>query len=318
MRFFFIILLMSASMFGMEQDSVKKRIPKLDLEALSPDSFSVETDVMVSSGWFPHPGSFRSIELIGSDGLVFHPGIFHGTMPISGSLFGVPNLMFQNTTHHSVDDRIPLQSFSTEESDEEMLEEEYAYRALRARFSIPELHSIMRIGLGIRNATGMYFSEVKSPYLNSQGSLSDMLELHAVSIIETSLIGNVSIELPIYGVYLETFGQQTYSHYSVFGGVNVGYVLDSDLKHQSFILQGKDEIRYASGSNVATLQSRPFINEVNRLRMSFESGLGWQFGFGPLHLGFEGYVAIPITSMVKRQDLTLTFIGIRGIFGLSF
>jgi hypothetical protein len=65
-------------MHASDSDSVRRRIPKLDLESLSPDSFMVESDIVnMSAGWFPRVGTFRSIELSGSEGLIFHDGIFH-------------------------------------------------------------------------------------------------------------------------------------------------------------------------------------------------------------------------------------------------
>jgi len=100
--------------------------------------------------------------------------------------------------------------------------------------------------------------------------------------------------------------------------MNIGYVLESDLKHQSIIMEGKEAIRYPSGSNILTVQSRSLISAIDRMRMSAETGIGWQFGFGPLHLGFEGYLALPLNSMLKQGEMSIIFLGIRGILGISF
>lgn len=317
MRFIMLFIIATSTMLGFEQDSLR-RVPKLDLEALSPDSFAVESDMSFSAGWFPGTSPFRSIELIGSNGLFVHDGMFLGSMPIPGSTFKAPGLIFQKSTHYSIDDRLPLEAFSSEESDEEVIEQAYQMNALRVRFSIPEIASIMRIGLGLRSSNSIYFAEDKTVFLNLQGTVSALHELHAISINEMELTGNVSMEVPIYGVLLDAFGQSTYSHYSLFAGMNIGYVLESDLKHQSIIMEGKDAIRYPSGSNILTVQSRSFISAIDRMRISAETGIGWQFGFGPLHLGFEGYLALPLNSMLKQGDMSIIFLGIRGILGISF
>jgi hypothetical protein len=113
-------------------------------------------------------------------------------------------------------------------------------------------------------------------------------------------------------------GQQSYSYYSFFGGMNLNYVLESNLNHQSIIMKGRDEIRYPSGSNVITLQNRSFMREIERIRLSIETGLGWQFGFGPVHFGFEGYILMPLNSILKNHEWNTIFIGIRSSFGISF
>ncbi len=303
-----------------EPDSVKRRIPKLDLESLSADSFTVEADIInMSAGWFPRVGTFRSIEFSGSDGLIFLDGMFHQHSHIPGYIFGMPRLLFNKNTIYSIDDRIALLPFSAEESDEDVIQQEYSTQYLRTRFSIPEFGMLLRIGLGIRFVNSMLFAEDNSKsYINFQNSLSPLYELHSISIDETELMNHVSFELPLYGASLDLLGQQSYSFYSLFGGMNLNYVLESNLTHQSIIIQGRDEIRYPSGSNILTVQKRSFMQEIERIRMSIETGLGWEFGFGPLHLGFEGYVLMPLNSLLKNHEWNTVFIGLRSSVGISF
>ena len=198
-------------MHASESDSVPRRIPKLDLESLSPDSFMVESDIVnMSAGWFPRVGTFRSIELSGSDGLIFLDGIFHQHSNISGDVFGMSGLTFNKNTGYSIDDRIPLLPFSSEENDEDFIEQEYSTQYLRTRFSIPELGMLLRIGLGIRFVNSMLFAEDNSKsYLNLQNSLAPLHELHAISLDETELMSHVSFELPFYGASLDLLGQQS-------------------------------------------------------------------------------------------------------------
>ena len=320
MRYLLLLLCSTFLIHASDSDSVRRRIPKLDLESLSPDSFMVESDIVnMSAGWFPRVGTFRSIELSGSDGLIFLDGMFHQHSNISGDVFGMSGLTFNKNTDYSIDDRIPLQPFSSEETDEDFIEQAYSTQYLRTRFSIPELGMILRIGLGIRFVNSMLFAEDNSKsYLTLQNSLAPLHELHAISLDETELMSHLSFELPFYGASLDLLGQQSYSFYSLFGGMNVNYVLESNLTHQSIIMQGRDEIRYPSGSNILTLQKRSFMQEIERIRMSIETGLGWEFGFGPLHLGFEGYVLIPLNSILKNHEWNTIFIGLRSSVGISF
>ncbi len=320
MRYLLLLLSSTFLMHASESDSTRRRIPKLDLESLSPDSFKVESDIVnMSAGWFPRVGTFRSIELSGSDGLIFLDGMFHQYSNISGDVFGMPGLKFNKNTGYSIDDRIPLQPFSSEETDDDVIIQEYSTLYLRTRFSIPEFGVLLRIGLGIRFVNSMLFAEDNSKsYLNQQNTLSPLHELHAISLDETELMNHISLELPIYGASLDLMGQQSYSYYSLFGGMNLNYVLESNLNHQSIIMQGRDEIRYPSGSNVLTLQKRSFMREIERIRLSIETGLGWQFGFGPVHFGFEGYILMPLNSILKHHEWNTIFIGIRSSFGISF
>jgi hypothetical protein len=303
-----------------EPDSLKRRMPKLDLESLSVDSFIVESDIEnMSSGWFPRIAHFRSIELVGADGLILHDGIFHQSASIPGSILGISGFTFTSGSQYSLDDRIPLQPFSMNESGDDVIEQEYAMNYLRTRFSLPQLGFLLRIGLGIRFVNNMLFAvdESKS-YLNPQQSLSPLHELHTISINETELMSHCSLELPLYGASIDLLGQQTYSHYSLFGGMNLHYVLESSFMHQSIIVKGAQEIRYPSGSNILTLEQRSFMNEIQRLRISIETGLGWHFGFGPLHLGIEGFMLIPTNSILKGHDWNILTMGLRSSIGISF
>ena len=320
MRYLLVLLFSTFLMHASDSDSLRRRIPKLDLESLSPDSFMVESDIVnMSAGWFPRVGTFRSIEFSGSEGLIFHDGMFHQQSMIPGEIVGMSGLLFDKTYNYSIDDRIPLQPFSSEETDEDFIEQEYSTQYVRTRFSIPEMGMLIRIGLGIRFVNSMLFAEDNSKsYVNFQNSLSPLYELHSISLDETELMNHVSFELPLYGASLDLLGQQSYSFYSLFGGMNLNYVLESNLTHQSIIMQGRDEIRYPSGSNILTLQKRSFMQEIERIRMSIETGLGWEFGFGPLHLGFEGYVLMPLNSIVKNHEWNTVFIGLRSSFGISF
>ena len=320
MRFLLLLLCSTFFLHSAEPDSTRRRVPKLDLESLSPDSFTVESDIVnMSAGWFPRVGTFLSIEFSGSDGLIFHDGIFHQQSNVPGSAFGLSGLLFSDHSSYSIDDRIALLPFSSDESEDEVIEQEYSTLYLRTRFSIPEFGVLLRIGLGIRFVNSMLFAEDNSKsYLNLQNTLSPLHELHAINLDETELMNHISLELPIYGASLDLLGQQSYSIYSVFGGMNLNYVLESNLTHQSIIMQGRDEIRYPSGSNVLTLQKRSFMREIERIRMSVESGLGWEFGFGPLHFGFEGFVLMPLNSILKNNEWNTIFIGIRSSFGISF
>ncbi|MFM6954965.1 MAG: hypothetical protein ACKOX1_00250 [Ignavibacteria bacterium] len=320
MRYLLLLLCSTFCLHSAESDSTRRRVPKLDLESLSPDSFKVESDIVnMSAGWFPRVGTFRSIELSGSDGLIFHDGMFHQYSNVPGSAFGLSGLLFSDRNTYSIDDRISLLPFSSDESEDEVIEQEYSTQYLRTRFSVPELGMLLRIGLGIRFVNSMLFAEDNSKsYLNLQNTLSPLHELHAISLDETELMNHLSVEIPFYGASLDLLGQQSYSIYSMFGGINLNYVLESNLTHQSIIMQGRDEIRYPSGSNVLTLQKRSFMREIERIRMSVETGLGWEFGFGPLHLGFEGYMLLPLNSILKNHEWNTIFIGIRSSFGISF
>lgn len=320
MRYLLIILCSTFFLHSAEPDSTRRRVPKLDLESLSPDSFKVESDIVtMSAGWFPRVGTFRSIEFSGSEGLIFHDGMFHRQSNISGSAFGMSGLTFTDRTDYSNDDRIALQAFSSEESGDDPIEQEYSTTYLRTRFSIPEFGMLLRIGLGIRFVNSMLFAEDNSKsYLTLQNTLSPLHELHVISLDETELMNHLSFELPFYGASLDLLGQQSYSYYSFFGGMNLNYVLESNLNHQSIIMQGRDEIRYPSGSNVITLQNRSFMREIERIRLSIETGLGWQFGFGPVHFGFEGYILMPLNSILKNHEWNTIFIGLRSSFGISF
>ncbi|MEN9827785.1 MAG: hypothetical protein RJA11_401, partial [Bacteroidota bacterium] len=93
MRYLLLLLFSTFLMHASDSDSVRRRIPKLDLESLSPDSFMVESDIVnMSAGWFPRVGTFRSIELSGSEGLIFHDGMFHQQSNIPGDIFGMSGL----------------------------------------------------------------------------------------------------------------------------------------------------------------------------------------------------------------------------------
>ena len=316
----FFIFLCSFSIQAAEPDSTMRRKPKLDLESLSPDSFAVESDFLnMSIGWFPKIGAFRAIDFTGSSSSFWNDGVFHMSSDIPGSIFNVPNLIFSGNSVYSIDDRIPLLPFSMEESDEELHEQDFSTTYLRLRQSIPQLGIIMRIGLGITFVNRMFFAQDRSKqFLNMQGSLSELHELHEVSIDETELISHLSFELPIYGASMELFGQNSYSYYSFFAGINSMYVLDSDFLHQSFIVKGQDAIRYPSGSNVLTIQQRSYMNEIQRLRLGIETGLGWQFGFDPFHLGIEGFLIYPLNSILKNHDLQTLNLSLRTYLGFSF
>ncbi len=320
MMMFCFIFFMSFTVNAAEPDSTIRRKPKLDLESLSPDSFSAESDfVNMSSGWFPRIGAFRAIDFVGASSSFWNDGIFLLQPNISGTIFNVPNLTFSGSTSYSIDDRIPLLPFSMEESDEDVREQDFSTTSLRVRHSIPELGIILRFGLGITYVNRMLFAVDKTKtFLNMQGALDEFQELHAINIDETELISHISFEVPIYGASMDLFGQNSYSYYSLLAGINSMYVLDSEFLHQSYIVKGQHAIRYPSGSNILTLQKRSYMNDIQRLRLGIEAGLGWQFGFEPFHIGAEGFMIYPLNSLLKNHQLQTMILSIRTYIGISF
>lgn len=314
------IFFMSFTVNAAEPDSTFRRKPKLDLESLSADSFDIESDFAgMSIGWFPRIGVFRTIDFVDASSILWNDGLFLMQSTIPGNMFNAPNLTFSGTTSYSIDDRIPLLPFSMDESDEDVREQDFSTRSLRVRYSIPELGLIMRIGLGITYVNRMLFAQDNSKvFLNMQGSFSELQELHAINIEETELISHLSFELPIYGASMEVFGQNSYSYYSLLAGFNSMYVLDSEFLHQSYIVRGQDAIRYPSGSNILTLQKRSYMNDIQRLRLGIEAGLGWQFGFEPFHFGVEGFMIYPLNSLLQHQDFTYVNMSLRTYLGISF
>jgi hypothetical protein len=104
---------------------------------------------------------------------------------------------------------------------------------------------------------------------------------------------------------------QVYSVYTTSIGAIGGFMAYSNQIYSSTIMSDREYIRYSNGSNVIILEQDKRLKELQSFRCRIEYSLGWQLMFGPIGLGIEGFVQMPLTPILHDSNWNTYLVGTR-------
>lgn len=291
------------------------------LDSLNAEDFEFDTEQIfhLSRGWFPTPFKAASIALTGifpyadvfdrASGLrtrAFEPTTapFDWHNPYNGSAIG-EFLGFENKERRIL-----------RPNEDEPVEDGYP-RTLFGEFGLQFLYhlpvpAILRANGAYRFADGLLFSEDTSrSYLSLDGVPRSFREIGVIYHEQHIVSGTVGLQIPVYGVFLDSDFGSIGSYYYLFGGLSGDYAFSAKTTQYAQIADAKDQIRYRNGQDTTTLMRRGTPEGINRTRTAVEAGIGWELSGEYVVLGFELFLSSPLTSLVDDAEWKQYYAGIR-------
>lgn len=288
----------------------------LDLEDFD---FYTEDIYHKSTGWLPTPYTAASISLY--SGFIYNDTYDRAT--------GLRTNAFRPTTEpfdwhdpyncsgigqffgFDCKEKQILRSDSDEPLDDGYPGTSYGEYGLRFLYHLP-FPAIIRAEGAYRQSNGLLFSEDTSrAYLSLDGLPRSFREIGVVYRQSEGIAGMIGLQIPVYGVFIDSDYLTVGSYYYLFGGFSAGYSIFTRTTQYTQIADAKDQIRYENGQDTLMLMRTGSGDGINRLRTAWEGGIGWQFTGAFAVFGFEAFISSPLNSVVPDGDWKQYYGGIR-------
>jgi hypothetical protein len=304
------------------------------LDSLDPDDFAFDSEEQIyhlSRGWFPTPNRGSSLSLtteflyvdvhdratdLRSSAIVptTEPFTWHNPYRCGFFSYLIDNLMggggCTERTIRAVSDGEELDELYPESGFDE-----FGLRFVH-NFRFPVM---LRAEGYYRQFKGILFSEDTSrAYLSFDGAPRSFREIGVLTHTQYSVAGSIGLQIPFYGVFLDSDFGRLGSYYYVYGGVGGGYAVVSRTTQYAQIADAKDEIRYGNGQDTVTLMHTNDAEGIGRLRTSIETALGWGLTAEFFTLGFEAFLSIPTRSMLEDAEWREYAAGLRFSVGYAW
>lgn len=252
----------------------------------------------VSTGWFPQPYFATSLSL----GSLMFGDMFDRGSNLRSKAFVPTAAPFGWRNPYTDDEREILQPGSNEEEDDGYPLTSYSEYSLTYLVN-PPFPAILRLGAGLRISEGLLFSsDTSRSYLGLNGVPQPLKEVGVIDLKEYSIAGTAGLEIPIYGAFIDNDIVTLSSYYFLFGGVTATYAVSSEATQYSQIANAKGELRYKNATDTVRMFHERELEGLNKLRLGYEIGIGWRFAAENFVFGFEPYMTIPITPVVKDAE----------------
>lgn len=287
------------------------------LDTLNPEDFSFGSDLIghYSHGWFPQAQTASSLSFAST---AFFADVYDVANNVRPSSFRATTAPFSWHNPFGGGERKILQPNTDKEEEDGYPTTSYEEYMLRYTYNLP-MPLILRGSAGLRVTDGMLFSnDTTREYLGLNGIPQPLKEIGVAWLKEYALTGSVGVNIPFYGVFLESEAVTIASYYYLHLGLSASYSLSSRLTQYEQIANAKNEIRYGNGADTVTLLYRTSMPDLNKLRTSIDVALGWNFAieFGTISL--EAFGSYPITPVVNDADWKQYYVGLRGSIGYQW
>ncbi len=308
------------------------RYDDYSIDSLDPEDFDFDSEefVRTSTGWFPKPapgatigidlpilvGIFDRADGIRSTALVATTEPFSDDDPYDCGFFeyllddlGVGEFI------GGCSERRILRPGSDEPTEDGYPVRSYSNIGLRFQYNLP-FPLIIRAAAGYRRAEGLLFSEdTTRSYLGYDGRLRPFREIGVLAYDRQSIAGEIGLQIPIYGAFIESDIVNVGSYYYIYGGYGAEYALANRAVQYTQIADVKDQIRYGNDQDTTTLLRRNNPEGFDRVRTSIEVAVGWNLLFEVATIGFELTASIPTRSNLKDAEWKSYYGGARLTFG---
>jgi hypothetical protein len=175
---------------------------------------------------------------------------------------------------------------------------DYGEYGLRFNYHLP-FPAIVRLEGSYRRIDGILFSEdTTKSYLSYDGIPRGFREISVLHHRQHALSGTVGLQIPVYGVFLDSDFGSIGSYYYVAAGVGGDYALVTYTTQYAQIADAKDQLRYSNNQDTVRQLHESNVPGINRLRTSVETAIGWGFNAEFFVVGFELFLSVPTESML--------------------
>jgi hypothetical protein len=304
-------LLVACTAHAQEPDST------YDDFGLDPEGYKVESDLIghYSHGWFPQPYTASTLSFmtnfIYADVFDFADGIRPGGFHPTTSPFTWHNPYIGN-------EREIMQAGKNETEDDGFPVTEYSEYSLSYLYNLP-MPAIVRGDLQLRITDGLLFSnDTTRSYLALSGVKHSLKEVGVMHLAEYTLAGSLGLNIPFYGVFLESEATNVSSYYYLHVGASAGYVIVSKATQYAQIANAKDELRYGNSRDTVTFLQKKKLGDLDRFRTALDFSLGWGFATDFGAFSIEAFVTVPVSSVLKDAEWKQYYTGLRLALGYQW
>jgi hypothetical protein len=276
---------------------------------LNPDDFDFGGELMghYSHGWFPQPFYATSLSFT-SDFL--YVDVFDRATDIRSRSFRPTTAPFSWRNPFDGEEQVILESENIDEV-EDYPETSYDEYALTYLMNLP-LPAIVRLGGALQITDGLLFAEdTTRMFLGVNGLKRPLKEVGVVHLREYLLAGRAGLNIPFYGVFLKSELADIYSYYYLHGSVVGAYAIASRAVQYSQIANVKNELRYQNNGDTATLMYKERFRDLDPVRLGLDVGIGFNFGAEFGTIGFESFISIPYSSVLRDVEWKQYIAGFR-------
>lgn len=189
----------------------------------------------------------------------------------------------------------------------------YSEIGLRFLYHLP-FPAILRAEGAYRISDGLLYSEDTSrAYLSLDGVPRSFREIGVLFHHQDVISGGIGLQIPVYGTFFDSDFISIGSYYYLFGQVAADYAVVAETTQYAQIADAKDHISFDNGQDTVTLMrpGAPASKNIERLRTSWEAGIGWGVSAEVFVFGFEAFISVPFKSMVNDGDWKQYYTGLR-------
>jgi len=303
----FLALLALGSTALAQEDGVDSTWDDLGLD---PEGFKLDEDIIghVSAGWFPQAYSGYTLSFTGK---LFYADVHDRAEGIRPRGLRTTTEPFTWRNPFDSDERDILQPNSEEEEDDGYPTTDHEEYLLTFLYNLP-MPAIIRLQGGLEITEGMLFSEDTSrAYLTLGGAAQPFKEVGVAYLKQHSINGSAGLNIPVYGGFIKSEAITLASYYYLYAGYSFSYAVSSKGTQYVQIADAKENLRYGNGADTLTFINKDRFEELNRLRTAIEVGVGWNLAAEFGALGFEAFVSLPQSSVLKDVEWKQYFAGLR-------
>ena len=194
----------------------------------------------------------------------------------------------------------------------------YSEIGLRFLYHLP-VPAILRAEAAYRVSNGLLYSEdTTRAYLPHDGVPRSFREIGVLFHHQDIVSGGIGLQIPVNGVFFDSDFGSIGSYYYIFGQLAADYALFVRTRQYTQIADAKDQIRFGNGQDTVSLMNTNAPEGINRLRTSWEAGLGWGLSFEVFVAGIEAYISVPFTSLVDDGNWKQYYAGLRFSLGYQW
>lgn len=291
-----------------------------DLDAIDPDTFTVESDMLgaYSTGWFPQPHRAYTLNFMIVNGNVWDQAWGLRSSALVPTAFSYAH----HNPYGDSDQREIIKPFATiDDSDSEeddYPETDYDEYSLCFTANLP-FPAVLRAEAGLLVTDGLLFSSDRTrSFLSYSGVRQNFHEVQVAHREEWLLKGGVGIDIPVYGAFVQVDDVSISSYYYVHGSISGLLLLSGKGTQYAQIADVKDRLRYGNGTDTVQLRPRGEWEGVSTFRTALTVGIGWHVSAQFAVFRVEPFVAFSPTSILRDAKWTQYMAGIRVALGFQW
>jgi hypothetical protein len=287
-----------------------------ELDSLNPNDIDYSDLIgAMSRGWFPRANRASALSIFGE---MFYADVHDRGNDIRSRALVPTTIPYTWHNPFDGDEREILQRNSDDAEDDGYPVTDYTEWGVGYTYNLP-MPAILRAGGSLQITEGMLFAhDTTRSYLALSGSKKSLKEVSVVYLKNYALTGALGVNIPFYGIFVDTEFATLASFYYVYVGGSASYVIASRGTQYQQIATPKSELRYGNGTDTLTLISRRRLDELNRIRTAIDVALGWSVSAEFFAFSFEAFLSIPQSTVLNDAPWRQFYGGFRTSIGYQW